>query len=123
MDVSRRKRKKRNIHIYMLYHGEVFLDSRGFTVKLARYTVEARVFMEEKEALVSAVIFVCNAARLDGIRRMKNARCVTLPFLDFCLAGNRRRRERMIYAMKLVKKDESFNLSSNSERTLDVCFD
>lgn len=77
----------------MLYHGEVFLDSRGFTVKLARYTVEARVFMEEKEALVSAVIFVCNAARLDGIRRMKNARCVTLPFLDFCLAGNRRRRD------------------------------
>lgn len=27
----------------------------------------------------------------------------------------------MIYAMKLVKKDESFNLSSNTERTLDVC--
>lgn len=55
---------KRNICICFIY-GEVFLDSRGFTVKLARYTVEG--FTKEKEALVNAVIFVCNVSTSRGL--------------------------------------------------------
>lgn len=74
---TRRKKKKRGIYIYIFFiRGEVFLDSRGFTVKLGRYTGRWRVVFplkREREVLVNAVIFVCNASRR-GLEGMKNAR-------------------------------------------------
>lgn len=93
-------RREKGIYVYICFiYGEVFLDSRGFTVKLARYTVEG-FFYERERGVGKCRHFRVQRLDISGIRRMKNARCVTLPFLDFCLAGNREEREREGWFMR-----------------------